>query len=309
MLAATASALYRFTSTVNDPEMILDRPCRAVAEGHGLLVAADEDGRIGIYRGERWIWRDTGLSSSVESLLILDADPLDVLIGTEPPQIHRLTSDGVSEANESFGSLGCRSKWRTPWGGPPAVRSLAASPDGWVYADIHVGSIMRSSDRGLTWEPVTPSLNDDVHQVNTCPAAPDRIYADTAHAVYISDDRGDSWRYAGDDMDGRYGRAICAHPAMPDLILATVSDGPHGDNVHGQLWATDDAGASWQHVCRGFPEFTEDNINTFHITFDAAGRAWACVGNALYATSDPFGKWDVAWQARTPIAILSSAQN
>ena len=26
----------------------------------------------------------------------------------------------------------------------------------WIYADVHVGSIMRSPDHGTTWEPVTP---------------------------------------------------------------------------------------------------------------------------------------------------------
>ena len=43
------------------------------------------------------------------------------------------------------------------------MRSLAHSGD-WVFADIHVGS-MRSPDRGTTWEPVTPDLDADVHQV------------------------------------------------------------------------------------------------------------------------------------------------
>ena len=41
-----------------------------------------------------------------------------------------------------------RQSWYTPWAVRPAVRSLAHSGD-WVFADIHVGSIMRSPDAAL----------------------------------------------------------------------------------------------------------------------------------------------------------------
>ena len=76
-----------------------------------------------------------------------------LLIGTEEAHLYEVDESSQVRRIKSFDELPCREHWHTPWGGPPAVRSLAVSSDGQtVYADIHVGSIMRSEDAGLTWE-------------------------------------------------------------------------------------------------------------------------------------------------------------
>jgi hypothetical protein len=90
-----------------------------------------------------------------------------------------LQEDGTANLCTGFEALPVRSEWYTPWGGPPAVRSFAATTDGCVYADIHVGSIMRSPDQGHTWEPVTPTLHNDVHEVATTPASDNHVAANT----------------------------------------------------------------------------------------------------------------------------------
>ncbi|MHC4986455.1 MAG: WD40/YVTN/BNR-like repeat-containing protein, partial [Planctomycetota bacterium] len=246
-----------------------------VAESDGLVVAALGDGTIVLIRGDDQETISTGISEPIESLLILDEARPTVLIGTEAPHIYLLDGGSVRH-NESFADLPCRSGFHTPWGGPAAVRSLAATAEGYVYADIHVGSIMVSADCGRTWQPVTPELHEDVHQVATSPAAPNRVYANTADSVWISDDRGESWAHRGDDLANRYGRCITVCPTDGDVVLATVSDGPHGQNVHGELWRTDNVGKTWQHVTDGFPASTADNINTYHVAFETADRAWAC---------------------------------
>ena len=228
-----------------------------------------------------------------------------MLIGTTPAHVYRLADDGRPAARIApFDALDCRDGWHTPWGGPPAVRSLADTPDGTVYADIHVGSIMRSADHGRSWQPVTPDLHEDVHQVATCAAAPDRVAANTARAVYLSDDLGRSWSHRGDDLGARYGRAIAIDPTDPDVMLATVSDGPHGDDVHGQLYRTDDAGRTWSHVCDGFPDSTAQNINTSHVVFTADGIAWACVDRTLYVGDDHGRRWSTFWAGPEPIRMI-----
>ena len=67
--------------------------------------------------------------------------------------------EGPAERVVAFDELACREEWYTPWGGPPAVRTFAKTQDGFCYADIHVGSIMRSPDEGISWEPVTPEAS------------------------------------------------------------------------------------------------------------------------------------------------------
>ena len=247
----------------------------------------------------------TGIPGSIHSLLIVGEEPLRLLIGTEPPHLYWLS--GEAEAAEQIGpfdELEVREKWYTPWGGPAAVRSLARSGDGWLYADIHVGSIMRSSDAGVSWEPVTPELHKDVHQVATCPANPDRVYAQTFDAFWLSTDRGDSWQHRAGDLGERYGRCVTVHPEDPDLILCTVSDGPHGDNVHGQLYRSEDGGRNWEHVADGFPESSPDNIDTFHVTFTPDGTAWAIAGRNIFIGRDRASHWERFWRApEAPIML------
>ncbi|MFP4105215.1 MAG: WD40/YVTN/BNR-like repeat-containing protein [Phycisphaerae bacterium] len=308
MLISTDTNIYRLqVDSADDPVLMHEgtEQVAAVAESRPLCAYALSEGRLCLQRpgGGNHSVR-LGLEEPIESLLVLRADPLDLLIGTEGAHLFRLGEDGVVRRVSAFDDLDCREKWHTPWGGPPAVRSMAPSSDGYVYADIHVGSIMRSADGGSQWEPVTPTLHEDVHQVNTCPIAPNRVYANTANGVYISENHGSSWRHCPEGIGARYGRAITAKPDEPDVILATVSDGPHGDNVHGQLYRSADAGMSWEQVTDGFPDSTEDNINTHRVAFDQAGIAWATAGNRLYRSEDAL-TFTCRWEAPEPIEAIS----
>jgi len=279
---------------------------RRVAEGVLCEIIGLPKGEIALLMGDETRHISTGIAEPIHSLLILDEDPLNLLIGTEPPHVYRLLTDGGTvQRIPSFDELEGRSQWYTPWGGPPALRSFASTEDGWVYADIHVGSIMRSPDWGESWEPVTPELHEDVHQVATCPQSNRRVYANTFRAVYISEDRGQSWLHRADDLGGRYGRAIVAHPEDPDCLLATVSDGPHGANVHGQLYRSEDAGRTWVHIGEGFPSATKENIDTFHVAFSSEGTAWAVVDRTLYIGRDHARQWEPFWEAPERILMIS----
>lgn len=286
------------------------RPVQVCATSKAEIVVLADAGMLVRQDGVVTEFRLT-VDEPITCLLLLDGSPRQLLVGTEGA--HLFTVDlgsGHARRVPAFDRLECRASWNTPWGGPPAVRSLARGEGGWVYADIHVGSIMRSPDLGVNWEPVKPELHRDVHQVATHPEAGDgsaRLCANTAHAVYISDDHGDSWRYAGAGLGGRYGRAIALHPGDPDRILASVSDGPHGDNVHGELHVTANGGRSWRKAGGEFPESTTENINTFQVAFDRHGTAWAAVRNRLYVSVDGGAVWHTSWAGPGSIEQISCA--
>jgi photosystem II stability/assembly factor-like uncharacterized protein len=309
MLISTEKAVYSLRSNgsqVESSRIYEGKDIAHIEEGIHHRIIARTNGELLVFDEGARRQLSSGVEEPITSLAILQEDPLDLLLGTEPPHIYRLTDkDSKATRNRSFDALKVRDSWYTPWGGPPAVRSLAFTEDGWVYADIHVGSIMRSSDWGETWEPVTPTLHEDVHQVSTCPAAAERVYATTYRAVYISEDRGRSWQHRADDLGQRYGRAIVIHPEDPDCILATVSDGPLGNNVHGQLYLTGDAGHSWAHVTTGFPPSTRQNINTFHVLYAPEGLAWAAVDTAVYLSQDLGKSWTVFKEVPDPIVMIS----
>ena len=159
----------------------------------------------------------TGIEDPIASLLLIRENPLTLLIGTdEGAYVYRLVGEeGPAERIVAFDELPCREEWYTPWGGPPAVRTLAKTQDGFCYADIHVGSIMRSPDEGVSWEPVTPELHKDVHQVTTCPADDNRVYANTQNGVYISTDRGNSWETSASRFTASLRHGYCRTSNRP----------------------------------------------------------------------------------------------
>ncbi len=261
----------------------------ALANNHILLMAP----------GSKSLqFNPTDIPERIDSLLILHDNPPTMLIGTKGAHLYKWVEGGGSaQLVDSFEKLECRGTWYTPWGDPPSVRSLALAQSGWVYAAIHVGSIMRSPNNGALWEPVSPTLDEDVHQVAICSLSDKHVYAATAGSVFISDNCGSSWLYRGEELGGRYSRAIAVHPGNPDCILATVSNGPHGDDVQGELFRTEDAGHHWGHITKGFPASTKKNIDTFQIGFSSDGTAWVVVDNLLYRGLDRASHWSKFWEA------------
>ena len=305
MLVSTPSAVFFLDERGGPgaPRVRFEGDVGCVAEEKGACVIALTSGEIVLLSDDREQRIETEIDESIESVIILEDDPLHLLIGTEGPHIYRYRA-GLMERNAAFDLLECRDEWYTPYGSPPELRSFAATRDGWVYADVHVGSIMRSPDLGVSWEPVTPDLHEDVHQVATSPRLLDRIYANTADAIYVSEDRGDSWDHRAGGLPFHYGRAIAVHPDEPDCLLATVSRGP-GRGAEGRMFRSEDAGRSWTHVIEGFPSSTNGNIDTFQVVFSKDGKAWAAVGQLLFRSDDAGGSWETFWEAPEAIGMIA----
>ena len=165
------------------------------------------------------------------------------------------------------------------------------------------GSIMRSVDGGSSWEPVTPDLHPDVHQVSTSPFSDELVFANTADAVYTSEDHGNSWTHRPEGFPVRYGRAMSVHPEDPSCLLASVSAGP-GGNAEGKLFRTDNGGASWEYVTDGYPDTTRGNIDTFHISLSKDGTAWAIDDETLYRSDDRGISWNASLTAPEEIRMI-----
>jgi hypothetical protein len=308
MIIATDNTVYLLEKDDSEskPSLILESlEVRRIVEGkERSVVATAENNIIVLDSNEKRIF-ETGIKDRIDSLCIVNEKPLDLLIGTTPPYIYRIDEEGPTQRIKTFDDLEVRNQWYTPWGGPAAVRSMASTKGGWIYADIHVGSIMRSPDYGISWEPVIPALHKDVHEVTTTPKSDRRLYANTYLSVYISEDNGDSWEHRSKGLNNRYGRGIAVNPENPDTILCGVSDGPRGVNVNGQLYYTDDAGRNWIHINKGFPESTKKNIDTFHIAYADKDVAWATDEESLFISRDQGKTWKTHWKAPDVILMLS----
>ena len=134
---------------------------------------------------------------------------------------------------------------------------------------------MRSPDEGISWEPVTPDLNKDVHQVATCPVDDHQVYANTANGVYISPDRGNSWEHRLQGLPRRYGTAIAVHPADPDLMIATVQNGPRGGGAW--LCRSENGGTTWTQLndqLHRIHRSNSDRLYSVYSRWNSVGSDW-----------------------------------
>ncbi|MBD3292662.1 MAG: hypothetical protein GF393_07030 [Armatimonadia bacterium] len=236
-----------------------------------------------------------------------------IFIGAEDARMWRMPCEGGEpERIESFDAVPTRDEWDTPWGGPPDVRSLAtvagATPA--IYADIHVGWIVRSLDLGETWTQLK-GLHRDVHRVNTHPARPDRVYAATAQGCFVSEDRGEPWVQHLDPFKPRnYQRCVMPDFGDPDLFLCTVSLGPHPDGESGceaMIFRTDDAGETWEAAHEGLPEHFYHNINT-HMLAASIQRpgvfAFHDDHESVYLGTDGAREWHRIAQVQDTLAVF-----
>jgi hypothetical protein len=211
-----------------------------------------------------------------------------LLVGTEAARLAWVSDGGLDFIN-GFDAVPERTLWKTPWGGPPDVRSLAVSTDGTLYANIHVGWIARSQDDGKTWQNLREGLEMDVHQVATHPADPRVVFAATARGFYLSKDYGDTFAHQHNGMPYSYQRACACFPQR-DVYLVSTSRGPRSKS-DALLYRSEDDGKTWSQV-NGLPEQVSENIDTFQILTRRDGHALVIVDDtAVYETRD----WGVNW--------------
>ena len=72
-----------------------------------------------------------------------------------------------------------REQWFTPWGGPPATRSMAIDDEGGLYANVHAewagccGPTTTSSTTARSWQATALDIRADAHQDSSRPQATD----------------------------------------------------------------------------------------------------------------------------------------
>jgi hypothetical protein len=216
----------------------------------------------------------------------------EVWVGGDEAGLWRLRNDRF-EAVESFHEAPTRAEWGTPWGGPPAVFSIA-SDGSELYVSVHVGGILRSSD-GESWTP-TIDLHDDVHQVAVGPDG--TLWAATGRrGLAESNDRGVTWRYHVDGLHARYALAVAA---VTDGALLTVSSGHAARD--GAVYRFDR-----QHLSRvsGLPDQLGGAVGPRQLAAAGEQAVVALPDRDVYVSHDGGRQW--TRQASSPAAVSEVA--
>jgi hypothetical protein len=254
-----------------------------VRDGRAWAVA---DGRAIVRREPDGTWSDVARSDAFD-LACLASTSHGVFAGTEQAHLLRLVGDdGRLAPVEAFGTVKGRETWFTPWGGPPAVRSIAQDLAGRLHANVHVGGIPRSVDAGASWEP-TIDIDADVHQVVAHPTEPDVVLAAGAVGLAVSVDGGSSWRIEREGLHATYARAVAV---AGDRVLLSVSNGPRGGRAAVYRVALE-PGSTFERCTEGLPEWFDGNIDSGRLDGRGSEVAFGTGDGEVFVSDDAGEHW------------------
>lgn len=120
-----------------------------------------------------------------------------------------------------------------------------------AYAAIEVGGVLRSDDRGATWDMAggssgdpnlrgmqAPQVHPDVHSISVHDSSPELVFAPTGGGLYRSNDGGNTWEFLYDC----YCRACWVDSQDPDHIILGPADSV---DQYGRIEETVDGGKTW----------------------------------------------------------------
>ena len=164
-----------------------------------------------------------------------------------------LPAEGMLSMNDGVGA----------WG---TITTLAESPlvPGLLYVGTDDGRIAVSGDAGETWDFVETSLPVDalratISRVSPSAHAADRVYVavdrhqlgDFSPLLFVSEDRGGSFRRIGEELPNGWVNDIVEHPDGEDFLVAGTEVG---------AFLSFDRGESWMRVGGGLPHVPVDDI-------------------------------------------------
>jgi hypothetical protein len=221
-----------------------------------------------------------------------------VLVGSTEAHLFRLR-DGALEPVDSFERVAGREGWYTPWGGPPATRSLSRDESGAIYANVHVGGIPMSEDGGESWHP-TLEVRADAHEVRAVPGRPGLVLAAAAIGLGESRDGGASWRFQTDGLAGHYSRAVAV---LGEALFLTASDGPRGGRAAIYRRGLDSEDP-FERCGEGLPEWFDANIDTGCLGAAAGTVAFGTAEGEIYASTDAGASWGAVATGLAPVRCL-----
>ncbi len=246
--------------------------------------------------GTAAIWRNVTSLRNVR-MTCLYPTPDGVLIGTHDAHLHRL-QDGRVEAVESFDFVEGRDKWHTPWGDPPAIRSIGVDDIGTTFINVHVGGIPRSTDGCRTWEP-TLDIDADVHQVLALPGDDGPVLAATARGLSTSWDHAVSWNDRQLGLGGVYCRAVAV---CKDTVLVSASHGPDGRDA--AVYRGGLEGVRFERCRKGLPDHFDQNIDTHCLSGAGTTAAFGTADGAVYASRDSGASWELLAEDLPPVRCV-----
>ena len=283
---------------VHDVETVPGKPGRVYAGVRGDGVWRSDD------YGQKWSKPSYGkVAPGKVRCVTADVDDPDTLYaGTEPIGLWKSTDAGESWAEiESVRNFPHVATVTYPaFGVEPHLRDVTFDPSDpkTIYAALQVGSMLKSTDGGESWQLLEEGLGPDVHTIVTDPVNANRVYVATGRHLYRSEDGGASWAQMALGLEQSYAVPMVMDPADPSVLYSALANGTargwagREGGAESVLIRTKDAGATWEtlpgdpDMSRGFPE-------GIVIDPEEPGRMYAGTraGGELFTTGDGGETW------------------
>jgi hypothetical protein len=265
-------------------------------DGRGWVVLLDGGEVVGV-RGDEVepigeVPEETG-----RCVLAVDGE---ALVGTAHARL-AIVRDGGAELVRSFDDAEGRDGWYTPWGGPPDTRSLSSSIDGAVFANVHVGGILRAGDPRGTWTP-TIDVDADVHQVLADPLEADHVVAATALGLAESHDRGDTWTFVTEGLHAPYARGVALDG---ERLFLSASTGPRGGRA--AVYRRDPGADGFRKVEDGVNEWFAGNVDSYRLAAAGGTVLFATEDGRAFLSDDGGDGWREAIRGSAPITCVAVA--
>ncbi len=155
-----------------------------------------------------------------------------------------------------------------------------------VYAGAR--RVWRTSDDGLTWEPLSASLDgSSITAIEVARADPRRLYVGTENGgIFRSRDGGRHWsgNLAGARLPGHTVTRLVTDPRDSGRIYAAV-----GGTQHSHVFRSVDGGAHWDDLDGG--RLPDVALHALALPADAPGSLYACGDAGVFVSPDDGGTW------------------
>jgi photosystem II stability/assembly factor-like uncharacterized protein len=205
----------------------------------------------------------------------------------------------------SLASAGTRGfAWHdTPTGSAARLRGLSAVSSTTAWASGSLGTVLRTTDRGATWQQVGPPGTQDlqfrdIEAFDADHAVILSIGSGSDSRIYVTADGGQTWALTFVNPDpNAFFDCMTFYDSRRGLALSDPPDG-----LHFRVIATDDGGLSWHVTGAQMPEALPGEFafaaSGQCITTDHGRRAWFGTGGAaqarVFRSDDGGASWSVA---------------
>lgn len=244
------------------------------------------------------------LPEAITALSFAPDDPNELWIGTEPSRVfYSPDAGGTFEPRPGLTELPSASEWSFP-PRPDTHHVRWIEPDPTdperLYVGIEAGALVRSHDRGRSWEDRVPSGRIDNHTIVTHPDAPDRAWSAAGDGYAETHDGGETWQHPQEGLDHRYCWSVAVDPADPERVLLSAASGPgaahRATSAESHLYRRRGE-EPWERLT-GATIPTGTGVMRAVLEAGGDGECYAANNHGLYRTPDFGSNWErllVAW--------------